>query len=137
MGAGPRALGTGRRTSICLTSTTIRGLGTSGRSLRGVCNLAEAALRSKKELKKFLDEDLRAKELQFYKSVMQKNTNSEKIEALLASYTSHPSPLSGLTKIQAHQIRMESLLLLTVTIVNLEQTPEFGTSTAAGTYATV
>ena len=44
---------------------TIRGLGTSDHSLRGVCNLAEDALRSKKELKKFLDEDFRVKELQF------------------------------------------------------------------------
>lgn len=72
---------------------TIRGLSISGRSLRGVCNLAEDALRSKKELKKFLDEELRAKELQFYKSVVQKNMNPEKIQALLASYKSHPTPL--------------------------------------------
>lgn len=71
---------------------TIRGLSIGGCLLRGVCNLAEDALRSKKELKKFLDEDLRAKELQFYKSVVQKNMNSEKIEALLASYKSHLAP---------------------------------------------
>ena len=36
---------------------TIRGLNTSGRSLRGVCSLAEDVERSKKELLKFLDED--------------------------------------------------------------------------------
>ena len=69
---------------------TIRGLNTSGRSLRGVCGLAEDVEQSKKKLLKFLDKNLRSKDLDFYRNVVQKNMDPNQIEVLRASYNSHP-----------------------------------------------
>ena len=71
---------------------TIRGLTTTGRSLRGLCTLAEDADRAKKELHKLLDEEHKTRELDFYRDVVRQNMAQEKIESLLATYRAQPVP---------------------------------------------
>lgn len=61
---------------------TIQGLGTAGRSLRGISNLS---LEARQELSELLDEDLHSRELQLYKDLVHRNMDHEKIEALLLS----------------------------------------------------
>ena len=71
---------------------TIRGLTTTGRSLRGLCTLAEDADRAKKELHKLLDGEHKTRELEFYRDVVRQNMAQEKIESLLATYRAQPVP---------------------------------------------
>ena len=71
---------------------TIRGLSAAGRSLRGLCSLAEDADRSKKEFQKLMEEENKSRELEFYKDMVQRSMPKDRLEAMLASYRAGPIP---------------------------------------------
>ena len=77
-------------------------LATSDRSLRGVYALAETARKIKMKLKKMADEREKLRELQFYKSLVQKNMSRTQIEALLTTYDKKPAPASWTFESQGH-----------------------------------
>ena len=63
-----------------------RGMASSDRSLRMIYTLAEEARRTNLEIQKLFDEEVKSKELLFYKELAQKNMTKTQIEALRASY---------------------------------------------------
>ena len=63
----------------------IQGLGTAGRSFRGVSNLALEAEQTRRKLLELLDENFHSREFQLYKDLVHRNMDHDKIEALLLS----------------------------------------------------
>ena len=63
-----------------------RAMASGDRSLRMIYNLAEEARRTNVELQKLHDEEAQSDELQFYKSLVQKNLPSHQVASLIASY---------------------------------------------------
>ncbi len=71
-----------------------RGMAQADRSLLGIYSLAEEARRTSLEIQKLLDEEAKTDELQFYKSLVQKNLPQQQVASLLASYHATRTPRS-------------------------------------------
>jgi len=65
-----------------------RGKAAADRSLRSIYNLAEEARRTNPKIQKLFEEEVKSKELTFYKELAQKNMSKAQIDALLTSYYS-------------------------------------------------
>ncbi|MCJ1464755.1 hypothetical protein MMC07_003368 [Pseudocyphellaria aurata] len=90
---------------------TIRGLIVTGRSLRGLVSLAEDADRSKRELKKLLDEESKTIEFQFYRDIIQQTMPKDKVESMLASYRlgTYDRPATAPPTIPSYPVQMPSV----------------------------
>ena len=64
----------------------VEGMGAADRSMRKLFELADAARRVNAEIKKSMEEDARDLDLEFYRSLVEKNTSRPQIEAMLASH---------------------------------------------------
>ncbi|KAF6240298.1 hypothetical protein HO173_001909 [Letharia columbiana] len=69
-----------------------RGMASSDRSLHMVYNLAEEARRTNAEIQKLLDEESRSDQLQFYKSLVERNLPKQQVASLLASHQAAKAP---------------------------------------------
>lgn len=78
-----------------------RGMAATDRSLKSIYNLAEEARRSNLEVQKLFEEEFKHDELEFYKSLAQKNLQKHQIEALLTSY--HATKASHAVATPSHQ----------------------------------
>lgn len=63
-------------------------MGSPERSLLGVYTIAEEARRTKIELQKFREEEMKTKELDFYKTLVKRNMGPQQLDALLTSFHS-------------------------------------------------
>ena len=69
---------------ICMEAT--RAMASGDRSMRMIYNVAEEARRTNIEIQKLHDEEAQSDELQFYKSLVQKDLPSHQVASLIASY---------------------------------------------------
>lgn len=75
-----------------------KGMSMSERSLKSVYTLAEEARRTNQDIQKMLEEELKADELTFYKTLAERNLSKHKIDALLNSFhTAKAATLSNRT----------------------------------------
>ncbi len=72
-----------------------RGMAAADRSLKSIYNLAEEARRTNLEIQKLFEEEVKSKELVFYKDLAERNMSKSQIDALMTAYHSAATPNQG------------------------------------------
>ncbi len=72
-----------------------RGMAATDRSLKSIYNLAEEARRTNLEIQKLFEEEIKSKELIFYKDLAERNMSKSQIDALMTAYHSAATPNQG------------------------------------------
>jgi len=72
-----------------------RGMAATDRSLKSIYNLAEEARRTNLEIQKLFEEEVKSKELTFYKNLAERNMTKSQIDALMTAFHSAATPNQG------------------------------------------
>jgi hypothetical protein len=72
-----------------------RGMTATDRSLKSVYNLAEEARRTNLEIQKLFEEEMKSKELIFYKDLAERNMPKSQIDALMTAFHPTSAPNKG------------------------------------------